>query len=247
MTFLNKIRRTIASNKMLGKGDRVIAAVSGGPDSMCLLHVLKKLSAAVGFEIVAAHLNHNLRGAESNRDESFVRKSCLHLGINCRAGSADIKAIGKRDKVSLEEAGRVERYRFLNGLLKREAFNKIALGHHKDDLAETVLMNLLRGTGPDGLKGIDPVRGNLIRPLIDVSRSEIVAWLRESSVKYCIDGSNDNNTFRRNSIRNELLPKLIAEYNPSLPDALVRLASAARLDDEFFREIVERILAGWDN
>lgn len=230
-------------------GDGVIAAVSGGADSVCLLHLLARLSPEFKLRLMAAHFNHRLRGEESDSDEEFVSQMCRRLDIEFRAGGADVRKIAAARKGplkgSLEEVCREERYAFLLSVLRESGFSKIALGHNLDDQAETVLMNVLRGTGIDGLKGMEPVRECYIRPLLGISRSEIERFLAGKGIPFRSDSSNTDESYRRNSIRNRLLPCLERHYNPSVKQALARLAGTARLENDFMEAAALRVLSGW--
>jgi len=227
---------------MLNPSDKVIVAVSGGADSVCLLNCLLDLAPEFGLELLAAHFNHKLRAAESDEDQHFVEELCIKLGVELRTGSADIKKIAKEKKGSLEEICRESRYEFLLSLMRDTGFGKIALGHNLDDQAETVLMNVIRGSGIDGLKGIDPVRDCYIRPLIEAARAEIVEDLNHRNIPFRRDSSNLDNSFRRNSIRNCLIPEIREKYNPSVSAALGRLAAIARMENSFLDKIAREAL-----
>jgi len=245
--MIHKVRRTIEKHRLLGKGDRVLAAVSGGPDSVALLKILKQLSdEGYDLTLAAAHLNHGLRGAESDRDEMFVRDLCAFLKVPFFSGRADIgEAVGRKGG-SLEEACRRERYAFLLDVTRREAMDRIALGHHRDDQAETVLMRLLRGSGPEGLRGMQPLREGLyIRPLIDVTRDEILGFLEREGAAFVEDRSNKGDAFLRNRIRRRLLPMLMKEYNPRLVDTLGRTAEILRVEDDYIQGVVKDLLGRW--
>ncbi len=231
---------------MLREGDRVIAAVSGGPDSVCLLHCLVELAPEYGIELLAAHFNHKLRGEDSDKDEQFVEGLCKRLNVPLSRAGEDMAAVSRREKGSLEELCRKSRYGFLEGLAREKGFGKIALGHNLDDQAETVLMNVIRGTGIDGLKGIDPVRDCFIRPLICIERKEILDFLSARGIPWRTDHSNSENSFRRNSIRNSLIPFIRENYNPSIVDTLGRLANIARSENEFLDSLSEKAVSSWE-
>ena len=231
---------------MLREGDRVIAAVSGGPDSVCLLHCLVELAPEYGIELLAAHFNHKLRGEDSDTDEQFVADLCKRLNVPLSLAGEDMAAVSRREKGSLEELCRRSRHGFLEGLAREKGFGKIALGHNLDDQAETVLMNVIRGTGIDGLKGIDPVRDCFIRPLIGIERKEIIDFLSSRGIPWRTDHSNSENSFRRNSIRNSLIPFIRENYNPSIVDTLGRLANIARSENEFLDSLAEEAVSSWE-
>jgi tRNA(Ile)-lysidine synthase len=229
--MLNKIRHSVQKFGMLQGGEHVVVAVSGGPDSVSLLQVLALLAPEYGLTLTTAHLNHGLRGAESDAEERLVCRLCGERGISCavkRVNLTELRQRGRRRR-SLEDLGREERYSFFSALGERVGASRIALGHHREDQAETVLMNLIRGSGLEGLKGILPVRdGIFIRPLIEVSREEILTFLLTQGIPFSEDSSNTRDVFLRNRIRHQLIPLLQAHYNPRIVDALNRTASIVR-------------------
>jgi len=246
--MLEKIRRTVQNFEMLNPGERVIAAVSGGPDSVALLHVLVLLSSEYDLILTVAHLNHGLRGAESDAEEQLVRRLSEERGIACVVKRVDLRAVRneKGRKRSLEDIGREERYRFFTALAARIGASRIALGHHREDQAETVLMNLIRGSGLEGLKGILPVRDEcFIRPLIEVSREEILKFLHSKRLPFLEDSSNNHDLFLRNRIRHQLIPLLQEQYNPQIVNTLNRMACIARREDDCLKTTVDSILDAW--
>jgi tRNA(Ile)-lysidine synthase len=244
--MLNQIRKTIASHSMLQRGDHLVVAVSGGPDSVALLRLLALLTEEFRLRLTTAHLNHGLRGEEADEDEAFVRRLCDGMGISCICKKMDIRTLAEGKRRSLEEIGREERYRFLHETAEKCGAVKIALGHHRDDQAETVLLHLLRGSGPEGLRGILPVRdGRIIRPLLDVGRSDILAFLRRERLTYRLDSSNESPLFLRNRIRNELIPGLAVNYNPRLIAGLCQTAGIIRREDDYLRGVVRQIISRW--
>lgn len=246
--MMNKVRRTIEKYDLLRKHDRVLVAVSGGPDSVALLKILNRLSAQ-GYDLTlaVAHLNHGLRGVESDREEIFVRRLCESLKTPLFSRKADIGEALRRDKGSLEETCRKERYAFFDELRSRERMNKVALGHHLDDQAETVLMRLLRGSGPEGLRGMTPIRDHVyIRPLIEVTRKEILAFLEREEAAFVEDSSNERDICLRNRIRKRLLPELVDAYNLRLVENLGRMAEIIRMEDDYIQKVVEDMLNRWN-
>ncbi|MCM2356667.1 MAG: tRNA lysidine(34) synthetase TilS [Geobacteraceae bacterium] len=240
--MLNKALKTIGAHSLFSVGDRVIVAVSGGADSVALLDILASLQ-PLRLNLIVAHLNHSLRGAESDGDEAFVRELAARYGLPCEAGRADVRELSRREKLSLEEAGRVARHAFLRRLAAQYRADAIALAHHADDQAETVLMRLLRGAGATGLAGIAPKTGDkLVRPLLGVTRREIEAYLRRRGLVYRTDSSNAETKFLRNRVRHELLPAL-ATYNPSIRDRLVATAEALAADEALLEEITDAAFA----
>ena len=220
--MLNKLRAFSKEHRLIAKGDTVVCAVSGGADSMALLWALYLLKEEWDLVLSAAHFNHHLRGIESDRDEQFVRDFCNGYGIPLHVGSAHVQP-GKK---GLEAAARDARYAFLQTLP-----GKIATAHTADDNAETVLMHLIRGTGLKGLGGIAPSRGNLIRPMLNVTRAEVEAFLAEYAVDYIHDSSNSTDEFLRNRLRHHVMPLLKAE-NPKLSQNLSAMALRLREDEQ---------------
>lgn len=200
---------------LISPGDQVICALSGGMDSMYLLHQLMGLQAVLQFRLSAAHFNHNLRGDESNRDEAFVRDHCLSLGIPLFVGSGGVVAYADNHHMGLEEAARDLRYEFLLGL---SSTAKIATAHNAQDNLETLLLHLIRGCGLHGLTGIPPKRDRIIRPMLLTDRETIVAYLEENRIPHVEDSSNQEDFCLRNRLRHHVLPLLTAE-NPNLPRA----------------------------
>jgi tRNA(Ile)-lysidine synthase len=240
--FSRKIRQTVERFSMLQPADRVVVAVSGGADSVCLLHCLVELAPEYNLELLAAHFNHQLRGGESDEDQRFVEDLCARLGVELKTGTAPVREIAKNRKGSLEEICRERRHGFLLSLMRERGYTKIALGHNLDDQAETVLMNVIRGAGIDGLKGIDPARDCYIRPLLEVARDEIAEFLAGRQIPFRSDSSNLDNSFRRNSVRNSLIPEIRKKYNPSISAALGRLAGIAREENSFLDRAARKAL-----
>lgn len=213
---------------MISPGEKVIAALSGGVDSMVMLHLLVRFQKEAGGSLLVAHLNHGLRGEESLRDENFVRKSAADLGLDCHCSQVNLKGVSE----NLQEAGRHERYAFFNALAKDVKGDKIALGHNADDQAETVLMRLIRGSGIGGMGGIPPVRQNIIRPLLCLSRKEIEDYALKEGISFIQDSSNLDKKYLRNSIRLDLMP-LLRSYNPNISRELNMLSNISRDIDSY--------------
>jgi len=232
--FVRTTARTIADFGMLEGKDTVLAAVSGGPDSVALVLSLLALKEKYSIKIGIAHLNHMLREKESLRDEAFVKKLADRLSLPFHGEQKDITAVAKKHRLSIEEAGREARYRFFDCVAKTHEYTKIATGHNKDDNAELVLMNLLRGAGPKGLSGIPPIRdGKYIRPLIRLSKKQILNFLKYKKQACMFDSSNKNMAYLRNNIRYNLIPHLQSKYNPEITNALNRLSSILRQEETF--------------
>lgn len=223
--------------KMFQPGDKVLVAVSGGPDSVAMLHVLHTQSREYGITLHIAHLNHGIRGEQSNLDEKFVRNLAHTFGLEITVERMDVPSLRVEMKMGVEEAARIIRYKFLLDTYTHIGASKIAVGHNADDRAESVLLNVIRGTGIDGLGSIRPIRGNIVRPLIDTPRSDIEAYIRENALPYRVDESNMDINYTRNRIRHELIPLLESNYNPQVKDALVRLAQIAADQSNFIADL----------
>ncbi|RLC09490.1 MAG: tRNA lysidine(34) synthetase TilS [Deltaproteobacteria bacterium] len=241
--FLSAVEGTIYRYHMLDAGDTVLVGVSGGPDSVALLHSLVALRDTWSLDLIVAHLNHQLRGVVSDREAAFVRRLAARLKIPCEISSRNVASYKARHRLSLEQAGRAVRYAFYDEVAARYRAKKIALGHQANDNAESILIHLLRGTGPRGLAGIQPIReGRIIRPLIEITRKEILAFLNQSGFEYVQDASNLDRRYLRNRIRNDLLPVLQENFNPKVVFALTRLASIVRDEEDFWKEQIENRL-----
>ena len=239
--MIKKVIKTIERYKLLNKEDRVVAAVSGGPDSTALLVALAQIASLLDFSIIVAHFNHGLRGAKSDEDEKYSQELAKKMGLIFVSGKMDQKPRQKGE--SPEDFYRQQRYQFLNKVAEDYNAQKIALGHNIQDQAETVLLNLLRGSGLEGLKGILPMREwKFIRPLIEVSRGEIIAFLSEAGISYCQDSSNESKIYLRNKIRFELIPYLKEKFNPRIEENLAQMAEILRQDDEYIRNSVQEAL-----
>ncbi len=242
---LEKVRAFILKNRLLLKGDTVIVAVSGGPDSLCLLHILHQLLPEFDLKLVAAHLNHCLR-PEAEQEAKAVEKISAKWSLPFETRAVDIRRFKKEHGVSEEEAGRLARYQFLFDMAGRHGASRIALGHQLDDQAETVLLNIIRGTGVDGLAGILPIRSwksvKLVRPLLCLTRSEIEDYCRRNDLYPSLDSSNLETDYTRNKLRLELIPRLEEQYNPRIREVLSRLASLAAADRSFLQGLAQKML-----
>jgi len=222
------LRRALSDFAMLAAGDRVLVAVSGGQDSVALLALLSGLPADDEVELVVGHYNHGLR-PEAAAEERFVMDLAEGFGCRVLTGRGDVAAYARANGLNLEAAGRELRYGFLREQAEAAGCNKIALGHTASDVAETLLMNLLRGAGIDGLASIAPVRDNMIRPLVYLSRNQTAQYCNARELGFCLDSSNvDTEQFHRNHIRHHLLPALERDYGPGVQQALLRAALAVR-------------------
>ena len=231
---VRKVKETIFRHQMLDPGDLCIVGVSGGPDSVCLLHILHELRGELEIRLVVAHYDHGLREKEDEAETRFVRRLASSLALPFESEKASLLKEGITS--SVEERARNARYAFFDRLKDKLFAQKIALGHNLNDQAETVLMRLLRGSGPSGLTGIPPSRENtIIRPLIEIQREEIESYLKARDLSYVIDSSNLQTDYLRNKIRLELLPQLL-EYQPRLIDHLGQLARIMGSDNKYLEE-----------
>lgn len=224
------------------RGETLVVALSGGPDSVALLDALVTLARPLGFRLLAAHLDHGLRPG-SAEDASFCVSLCDRLGVPIRTGSADVRARAERDRGGLEQAARRERYAFLRRVCREEQAVAIAVAHTRDDQAETLLLRLLRGAGATGLAGMRLRRGAIVRPLLDVPRADVIAHLRERGLAFREDPTNAQLVHRRNRVRHELLPYLATHFNPRVREALARTAGLLADEAAFVRVEAERLLA----
>jgi tRNA(Ile)-lysidine synthase len=265
--MLKKIRSYIEEYDMLRAGDGVIAAVSGGADSVCLLSVFVKLAESGGWTVRALHLNHELRGKEADRDEAFVQELCCRLNVPLIRVHRDVAAYAAEQKLSVEEAGRLARYEALEEAARAwesemeqekergqtEASAplpepdsarprvRIAIAHHADDQAETILHHLLRGSSLRGLSGMSPVNGRRIRPLLCVRREEIRTWLDEQQQNWCEDSTNQHEDYTRNRIRNHILPMMTKEVNARSVENIVRAGEVFLQADEYLAAQAQKI------
>ena len=242
-----RVREYMKQNHMAEPGDGVLAAVSGGADSVCLLLVLKALEESLGIHVAAFHLHHGLRGAEADRDERFVRELCERLQVPLNTVREDVAGYAKTHGLSEEEAGRILRYQWLEKTAGEFGCRRIATAHHKDDQTETVLMNLFRGSGLRGLGGIRPVRLlsgelTLIRPLLGINRQEIETYLLEEKEAWCEDSTNKELIYARNKVRNELIPWIREHINDRAEEHILKTAAFASQADEYFVSQAEMLL-----
>ncbi|MGC8863560.1 MAG: tRNA lysidine(34) synthetase TilS [Armatimonadota bacterium] len=237
MAASDDILRAAVKHRMFASGDAVLAAVSGGPDSVAMLHALHARACEFGITLRVAHMNHGIRGDDSDADEAFVRDLAARMAVPITVERVSVPRIRMRMRAGEEEAARVIRYSFLQETASDFNCTKIAVGHTADDRAETVLLNVLRGAGIEGLGSMRPVTGKIVRPLIDTWRCEIEAYLDKHGLEYKIDATNLDTGRVRNRVRHVLIPILERDYNPQVKAALVRLARIA----ESVQELVERL------
>ena len=227
---------------MFPKGGIVLCAVSGGKDSMYLLAKLRELAPQRGFELRCAHFDHRLRGAESDRDRAFVRDFCKENEIPCYIGSGDVYAYAAEKGLGVEEAARLLRYEFLEKTADEIGASRIATAHTADDNAETLIMNLVRGSGLKGLCGIPPVRGRIIRPLLQVTTEEILNYLEEKAIPHVEDSTNDEDDYTRNKIRHRIVPEL-KSLNAGFDENLIRCLELLRRDEEYLSILARDFVA----
>jgi tRNA(Ile)-lysidine synthase len=240
--MLERVVRTINRYSMFQPGHRVGVAVSGGPDSLCLLHILRELPPQWDLDLAVLHLNHKLRGKESDQDAEFVRELAGALGLPFHAGETDLSALLGTAGENLEQAARVARLDFFRGFLSSGAFDRIALGHTRSDQAETVLFRFLRGSGTAGLAGIRPITEiGFVRPLIEIERPEIEQYLRERGIPWREDSSNQSKAFARNRIRHDLLPQLTRDWNPAITETLAHTADWAQAEESYWGDELARL------
>lgn len=228
----------IKENSMFAKGDKVIVAVSGGPDSICLLYILDELKKELGITLVGAHINHCLRGEESDKDEEYAKKTCESLNIDFYSKKIDVHKISEQKNISCEMAGREVRYEFFNELMIKLKANKIALAHNANDQAETILMRIMRGTGIEGIIGIKPVRDKIyVRPILNLSRSEIEKYCEVNNISPRIDKTNLESIYARNKVRLELIPYMEQNFNKDIIKTLNRLSDIVKKDNDYLESI----------
>ena len=238
-----RVLRSIHARRMLLAGDRAGVGVSGGADSVALLRLLEQLSAELGIRLAVLHFNHQLRGAESDADESFVAQLAAERGIEFLAGREDVAAAARARGWNLEDAARRLRYAFFASVVKAGRVTRVAVAHTADDQAETVLARLVRGTGPAGLASIYPVKGHVVRPLLEVRRNELRDYLATLGQPWREDVSNLDLTRLRARMRHQILPLLERELQPAIVEHLGRLADMARQDESFWAALVAERLA----
>lgn len=232
MYLQNKVKNTIEKFNLLNKEDKILVAVSGGPDSISLLNILHEL----GYNICTAHVNHGLRENAEN-DEKYVTKFCKVRNIPCFIKKVKLKEI--ESDMTTEELGRKIRYEFFDEIMKQENCTKIATAHNANDNAETVLMNMIRGTGLSGLKGIDISRNKIVRPLLEITRAEIEEYCHKENLKPCHDESNDETIYTRNKVRLELIPYIEKNINSNIVNNINRMAEIISGEEEYIKRQVD--------
>lgn len=237
--LLEKVNSWAAEKDVLKAGTLVLVGVSGGADSVCLLHVLYSLGKLNGFSVAAVHVNHMLRAEESMQDEKYVKDICEQWGIPLKIYRKDVKSYSKEKRCSVEEAGRILRYALFHDLKNELNAQYIAVAHHKEDQAETIFLNILRGSGLNGICGMEDIQGCIIRPLLNVEKSEIYEYLSRNNLKYRTDSSNLSNIYARNAIRNRIFPEIARQTGFNVTHSLVRLSDIVKADRDFLERLAE--------
>lgn len=241
-----KVLDTIKKYNLIQECDKIVLGVSGGPDSISMLHILNEIKEKFKFDIYVAHINHMIRD-EADDDEKYVEQYCKKNNIQCFIKRIDVQQVAYTEKIGTEEAGRNTRYEFFEDVLQEVGANKIAIAHNKNDKIETIIMNLLRGSGLSGLKGIEPIRDNkFIRPLIECERQEIEQYCEQQNLNPRIDKTNFENDYTRNKIRNTVIPYVKEEFNPNIIETLDRLSQVATDEGNYMdlqtQKIYQRLL-----
>lgn len=241
-SLIEKVRQNLSENELIRKGDRILVAFSGGPDSTALLHILNMLSRRSKFSISACYINHKIRPRAAKKEIRFCESFCADLKIPFTAVESDIPEYARKNKLSVEEAGRHFRRQTLPRLAGKLNCSKVALGHHLDDLVETVLFRMFRGTGPGGLDPIRPVSGIFIRPFCNVSRQEIEIYLKKNKIPFMLDRSNLQTGYSRNYIRHRVLPAVEKHFGPKYQGAIYNFAKIVAEEDRFLSQMSRREL-----
>ena len=231
--MINTVFNTIKKYKMLQNNDKIVVGISGGADSVCLIFLLTELKKIFNIKIYACHINHGIRGHEADKDEEYVKEICDNLKIELNTYHFEIKKEAARLGLTEEETGRKIRYECFNKTLLKYNANKIAVAHNKNDNAETILFNIMRGSGTVGLSGIAPIRENIIRPLIQTERKEIEDYLIKKNIKYKTDSTNKMDIYTRNKIRIHMIPWIEENINPNIISALSQSADIIRQENSY--------------
>ena len=232
--LFDRVKRTIDRYHLLERGDRLIVGVSGGIDSMVLLHLLNTYRREFNLSLIVAHVNHGLRPGESEEEANLVQKESERLGLHFEYGQFDVKRFQRAGGLSVQDAGRRIRFHFFKSILLKYQAQKIALGHNADDQVETVLLRLIRGSGLQGLKGMLPIReGRVIRPLLEVWKEEIESFAREKGIPFLLDSSNLKEDYLRNRVRLSLIPLIEREYQPAFKEIVMKISAILREENDY--------------
>ncbi|MCD8390979.1 MAG: tRNA lysidine(34) synthetase TilS [Firmicutes bacterium] len=238
-SVFDKVKETIITNSLIQRGDSVLIGLSGGADSVCLTHILSRLADEWELTLRTAHLNHGIRGADAERDARFAMRFSESLGIECEIKNADVPRLAESKGISEELAGRGARYEFFNEACEKYGINKIATAHNRCDNAETLAMNFMRGAALAGLCGIPYSRGNVVRPLLDVTRAEIEEYCRENGLEYVTDSTNLENRYTRNKVRHYLIPLIEKEFNPNFINTAAKNSRIIKEDENFIAQCAD--------
>ena len=234
--------KIVRQEQLVQDGDRILIGVSGGPDSLALLHVLARLAPDLHITLAAVYVNHGLRPDETHEEKTHVEAAANNLGIDFFTGSVDVTGLAAKQKISIEHAARLLRYDFFEKTAEKWGATKIAVAHTADDQAEEILLRLIRGTARKGLSGMKTIRdGRIIRPFLGLPKSRLLEYLEKNSIQFLLDSSNTENSYLRNRIRNDLLPYLAEGYNPDIRQTLLRTANILQDEEEFLENITESI------
>lgn len=237
--MINTVRNNIIDNNLIIENDNILVGVSGGADSMALLYVLLEIKKDINFNIFVAHVNHGVRGEDALSDQLFVGRKARELNIPYYFKNVDMEKYAKEKRITAEEAGRELRYGFFRDILKQQGGGKIAVAHNKNDQAETLLLRIMRGTGIDGLKGMDYIVGDVIRPILNVSREDIESYIDEKKIETVLDKTNLMTIYSRNKVRLELLPYIEENFNPNIVNTLWRLSRIADIDSRYLNDLAQ--------
>lgn len=238
MNSLEKFKNFIEENNLIEKGDSIVSAVSGGSDSVFMLEMLLAIKDDYDLKIIVSHVNHGLRGAEAQRDEDFVKKLAEKNGLIYEVEHIDMAGYAKEHSLTCEEAGRKLRYLFFEEIKEKYKADKVAIAHNENDVAETIFLNIFRGTGLDGLESIPLRRDFYIRPILCFEKSEILDFLKENNIRYVDDSTNFTNDYKRNMIRNEIIPFIKKNFNENIVSSMSRLASIAKENNLYLEDII---------
>lgn len=242
-----EVLKTIKDNNLINEGDKIVIGVSGGPDSICLLHLLNNLKDTLKITIYVAHINHSIREV-ADMETKYVQDFCKKIGVECFVKKEDILSLAKKQKKGTEEVGRQVRYSFFDEVLEKTNSNKIATAHNSNDRAETVILNILRGSGISGLKGIEAIRNQkYIRPLINTDRESIEKYCEENKLEPKIDETNKENIYTRNKVRNVVIPYIKKEFNQNIIKTINRLSIVATEENDYLMKITKQEYANISN
>ncbi len=236
----DKVLSIIKEYNLIEENDNVVIGVSGGPDSMALLYILLYVRQVINFDIHVVHLNHGVRGKDAKKDQLFVEDQCKRLNLPYYTKNVNMVEYGKEKGITSEEAGRELRYGFFREILKDQGGGKIAVAHNKNDQAETVIMRFMRGTGIDGLRGMEYISEDIIRPILSVNRQEIENYIEENKIETVLDKTNLQPIYSRNKVRLELLPYIEENFNPNIIDTIWRISRISSIDSKFLEDYTKK-------